>query len=470
MADNRTPQPLVDNQPIVNERGLPTQYFIRWAQERQIAIEDGISAAQAEQLIIDYLAAHALQEGTGISITPTGNISDDPTIALDAVLDDLNDVDFSTPPTDGQVIGFDGASEKWVPVDQSGGGGGGDFRLWAPSAGNLDNIAAPVVTVTGSHSGTPQNSFRWAPNNDWYWNNGEAAGTVKFDFGTKVVLSGIGFLQDNATVQGTWQAAGSNDDAFYTNLGAPAVWGGDKQSSIPFDNSTAYRYYKLTQTAGATSSSPYQQLFLFRWGAKSTPPPPAPTATIRATNGGYYNDNHIDIVWPAGTVVGDVVCVINANGYFVGAPAGWTELLNASSSVNRVVVAFKVMDAADITAGGVTFNNSGSFDGAWVTIGFVGAPTLTVTNNFPGGNATINVTTAGDTVRSDTLINYGSCREGGARVITINSGTSAVAVAHSGYSVAVTEGQPDAGGVNTVGFDFAGTTGGGSAALIVRAR
>lgn len=151
---NRTPQPLVDNQPIVNPNGTPTQYFIRWAQERQIAIEDGISAAQAEQLIVDYLAAHALQAGTGISITPTGSIADDPTIALDAELGDLNDVDMSTAPTDGQVLGYDNASGKWKPVDQTGGGGSGTpptirgavaYRF---NAGSY-NAVFPAGTVAG---------------------------------------------------------------------------------------------------------------------------------------------------------------------------------------------------------------------------------------------------------------------------------------------------------------------------------
>lgn len=39
-------------------------------------------------------------------------------------LADLGGVDFTTPPTTGQVLGFDG--EEWGPVDQTGGSGGGD--------------------------------------------------------------------------------------------------------------------------------------------------------------------------------------------------------------------------------------------------------------------------------------------------------------------------------------------------------
>lgn len=269
MADdrNRTPQPLVDNQPIVNERGLPTQYFIRWAQERQIAIEDGITADQAQQLIIDYLAAHALQAGHAIAITPSGSIADDPTIAFNGGMDDLSDVDLSTPPTDQQVLVWDDAAGNWVPADQSGGGGGGGTPgyLWAPATGGLDDIDGALVTVTGSHSGTPQNAMRTYPINDWFWNGGVTAGVVDFDFGVPVTISGIGFLQDNNSAEGGWQAAGSNDGVTYTNLGAPGIWGGAVISGIPFANTTAYRYYRTTQVSGATSSSPYQQMFLFRY-------------------------------------------------------------------------------------------------------------------------------------------------------------------------------------------------------------
>lgn len=187
-------QPLDRKIVIVNPDGTPTLFFIKWAQTRQIDINAGITAAQAEQLILDFMAAHALQEGSGIDLTPDGNLANNPTItakvqaildqvtttrgailfrgvagwaalvpgttgfflktngagadpawsatggvpttrliatgtglqgggdlsadrtlSLNAVLDNLNDVDMSTPPIAGQVLAFDGTD--WAPTD-----------------------------------------------------------------------------------------------------------------------------------------------------------------------------------------------------------------------------------------------------------------------------------------------------------------------------------------------------------------
>lgn len=123
MADtNRDPQPLESNQPITKDGGTPTDYFIRWAQDRQLAIKDGLTFAELD----DFLAAHTLHAGTGIAITPTGSIADNPTISLNAGLGDLHDVDLvTTPPVTGNTIQYSSVTGKWTPHAGGGGGGGG---------------------------------------------------------------------------------------------------------------------------------------------------------------------------------------------------------------------------------------------------------------------------------------------------------------------------------------------------------
>lgn len=83
-----TLQPLDGKFGIVNPDGTPTLYFIKWAQQRQLDISQGIT----EQDLLDYLLTHKLQEGIGIQITPSGNLSDSPTIAADVqeILDTLS--------------------------------------------------------------------------------------------------------------------------------------------------------------------------------------------------------------------------------------------------------------------------------------------------------------------------------------------------------------------------------------------
>jgi hypothetical protein len=66
-------QPLQNNIKIVNEIGMPTDYFLRWSQQRQIDISDGISAAQAQELIDDWAAARTIN--TVFPLTGGGSLS-----------------------------------------------------------------------------------------------------------------------------------------------------------------------------------------------------------------------------------------------------------------------------------------------------------------------------------------------------------------------------------------------------------
>lgn len=70
-------QPLSQNFQIVDANGFPTQYFIKWAQQRQIDISEGITAAQAQELIDTWAASRDLIAGNGL--TGGGDLSADRT-------------------------------------------------------------------------------------------------------------------------------------------------------------------------------------------------------------------------------------------------------------------------------------------------------------------------------------------------------------------------------------------------------
>lgn len=80
-------QPLDQQFAIVDGQGRPTLYFTKWAQQRQIDIGDSITLAD----LATYLAAHKLIAGTGIQITPDGDLANTPTIHADvqAILDEI---------------------------------------------------------------------------------------------------------------------------------------------------------------------------------------------------------------------------------------------------------------------------------------------------------------------------------------------------------------------------------------------
>lgn len=148
--------------------GRPTRYFIQWAQQKQIDISAGITAEQALQIIEQYLADHQLQAGTGISISPSGNLTDSPTIAaqVQVILDQIttaqgsvlfrgaSDWEALAPGTSGYFLKTNGAAAD--PAWAAGGGGGGagysvyDFFPQTPHSllSNGANTGANVILVT----------------------------------------------------------------------------------------------------------------------------------------------------------------------------------------------------------------------------------------------------------------------------------------------------------------------------------
>jgi len=66
---------------IVNTNGTPTPFFIRWAKQRQIDISEGITAAQAQDLINTWALARDIIAGVGLG--GGGNLSADITINLE---------------------------------------------------------------------------------------------------------------------------------------------------------------------------------------------------------------------------------------------------------------------------------------------------------------------------------------------------------------------------------------------------
>jgi hypothetical protein len=104
-----------------------------------------------------------------------------------------------------------------------------------------------------------------------WFNNGQTLRSVTFDFGTAYIIDGFRWFQDNTTGHGTWTFEGSNDNSSYTSIGSitlvAATFG--EVSSYIFSNTTAYRYYRLRQTAGSTSSSPWLEEIEFRVGDAS---------------------------------------------------------------------------------------------------------------------------------------------------------------------------------------------------------
>jgi len=154
-------QPLDLNFRVVDERGFPTIYFTRWAQQRQIDISGSITAAQALEIVTQFLGENPLIAGLGIGLSPSGNIADGVTISaqVQAILDQISTTQGSVlfrgaadwqalaPGTSGHFLKTNGAAAD--PEWAAGGGGGGaswsllqDTTIAAPTASIIQDVTA----------------------------------------------------------------------------------------------------------------------------------------------------------------------------------------------------------------------------------------------------------------------------------------------------------------------------------------
>lgn len=255
-------QPLTDKFPIVDPQGKPTPYFIRLLQERGFTVDDKITAEQALELINDVLSDHSVNAGAGLS--GGGPLISDPTLTLNASLGQLNDVDLSTPPTDGQVIAYDAGAGLWLPANQSGGGGGGGGGLAAwvqfvpgspPTIQGSEGITSVTRTNTGRYRITFSSAFAD--------NNYIIAASARFGDSTTTDTTpiigvdrrtGFGKTTGYVDITITTDTAAVSDNLTFVNVGfMPAkVSSGGGGSAWWFDPPAASSFSKLSPAGTLT--------------------------------------------------------------------------------------------------------------------------------------------------------------------------------------------------------------------------
>ena len=142
--------------------------------------------------------------------------------------------------------------------------------------GSGDRTAEITVTTSG---GTPIDSPMQLVNGDTtenrFWGFGPI--TIKFDLGVAKIIRQARWIQDTSTAHnGLFQWRGSNDNATYDDIGDTFNLGGSPVSlhNSLLGNVTAYRWYRLVPTGGASiNGTPYlREVEFYIEGSIDNPP------------------------------------------------------------------------------------------------------------------------------------------------------------------------------------------------------
>lgn len=144
---------------------------------------------------------------------------------------------------------------------------------YANPGGQGDRTASITVTSNFTPQGTMSNAVDGASANNstdsFGFQGGVTSGnTITFDFGAGAlkIIDEFTWVQQTAATQGTWKWSWSNDNSAYTDLTTGiAIAGVSSTTVVPVSsNPSGARYYRLTQTGGATDASPWIQEVTFK--------------------------------------------------------------------------------------------------------------------------------------------------------------------------------------------------------------
>jgi hypothetical protein len=199
-------------------------------------------------------------------------------------------------------------------------------------SGAADNL---VDGATGNTS-TDAVSF---PNGDTGWE-------IWFDFrptGYKQCIDEFRWKQQNLSTHGTWKIQ-AWDGFAWTDVVTNVALGGATTQTISFSNSNAYIIYRMVQTGGATSSSPWIQEIEFKIAQEGAL---ASAATAYANSGGTGDRQSsitvsTDITLASGTIAKLVDGITNSGGCdFNGGQSGRHITFDFGAGAFKIIDEFK---------------------------------------------------------------------------------------------------------------------------------
>lgn len=201
--------------------------------------------------------------------------------------------------------------------------------------------------------------------NNCFWFSGSL---IVFDFGDRVVIDEFKFYQSGGTSHGTWQGAGSNDNSSYTNIGSAGSLGdavlATQTNTTWSGNTTAYRYYRLSQTSGAVSGGPFIYQFEFKISDGNTDNGSTSLGTFYTTTYGHGDrTGNITVTTDLSLSQGSISNLVNA-GDMRAIGSTNAILLASGQSSKQITFDFGVGNSALVTQTKMNFGGADNH-GTW---------------------------------------------------------------------------------------------------------
>lgn len=146
-------------------------------------------------------------------------------------------------------------------------------QSYANPGGTGNRTATITVTSTAALGSGPITALvDGSQANQLWWATNQSGLEVRFDFSTPRLITEATWYQDVPGTQGAWQWQGSPDGSSWTNIGTTFTLGSTPTQVITTlsANVTSYRYYRILQTSGLTSSAPFLREVEFSIDAGAT--------------------------------------------------------------------------------------------------------------------------------------------------------------------------------------------------------
>jgi hypothetical protein len=322
-------------------------------------------------------------ETTNVGVTVTGNLSVTGTTDID--IEDLNNIDLSVAPQDGQVLKYDSESSTWKPANDlvgnsQSGLGLGDLSVSVQPVGSanlsysdvtgvftytppdltsfLTTETDPVFSASVASGIIQQNITNW--NAAYGWGDHSGAGYITTEVDTLETVTGRGSSTTNPiSIANNAATAFVVSDGTNEKFVVDSVDGKVNIGSAQGGDSGLYIYHQNFGTTSITLDGP--------------------TGDITTQGKIFYSNNFANLVdLPSATTYHGMFAHVHGEGHGYFAHAGaWTQLLDTGSSVN---------DLSDINITSPANGNILKYEnGNWInTPQTGGAANVTISDTAPG--------------------------------------------------------------------------------------